>query len=185
MGLFDNMQSALNRGTAAAGRTGRSARLKLQLSELGKQRRDLAAQLGASLYDIVKDDEELRQGRESVIDDIADIDRQRASIEEQLSQIEAEAAAAREAALAVAEPEREFTCPNCGAKVPATYKFCTGCGTPIEEIRKVASVSETSGSGRRCVSCGAPLEEGDLFCIACGARQPDDEMAAETVGDSE
>ena len=49
MGFFDNVQSKFEQGTAAVGRTGKTLKLKNQLSDINRQRTDLAAQLGASL----------------------------------------------------------------------------------------------------------------------------------------
>ncbi len=169
MGLFDNMTSALNRGRGAAERTGRSTRLKLQLSDLARSRRELAAQLGASLYDIAKDDPTLREGREQLFDGIANIDAQRADIEEELARIDEEAAAAREAA-------QVLVCPNCGNRLMGGQAFCTGCGASAEQIRAMlanpAPATPADHDGPVCVSCGAALQEGDLFCIVCGTKQP-------------
>lgn len=54
MGLMDNITSAVNRGTAAAGRETEKIRLKARMNELTKQRQGLAAQLGASLYEATR-----------------------------------------------------------------------------------------------------------------------------------
>ena len=93
MGFFDSIQDAMNRGTAAAGRTGRTVQIRHQLNELSRQRRDFMTQLGASLYESVKDNEELRAGREALLDGIAAVDQQYADLTAELSAIEAEAAA--------------------------------------------------------------------------------------------
>lgn len=176
MGLFDNVTSALNRGMDAAERTSKSARLKLQMNDLVRERRELAAQLGASLYDAVKNDEELRRGRETLFDSIAYIDERRASIQNELEQIEAEAIAAREAADAAAAAAQVLICPNCGTRVMASHAFCTGCGTPVAQIMASAGMYEAPEvhNGPVCVACGAQLEEGDLFCVVCGAKQAPD-----------
>lgn len=183
MGLLDNMQSALNRGTAAAGRTSKSTRLKMQLNDLTRQRKELAAQLGASIYDAIKDDPSFRRGREDLFDAIARVDAGRTDIEAQLSALEAQAVAAREAALAQAEASRSFACPKCGTRITNGHAFCTGCGTSMAEIRQIMSAAAAPAAGGAavaapstglvCVSCGAPIQEGDLFCITCGAKQPE------------
>ena len=51
MGFLDNVTSAVNRGTAAAGRGADKIKLNARIGELNRQRQNLAAQLGASLYD--------------------------------------------------------------------------------------------------------------------------------------
>lgn len=58
-----------------------------------KRRQGLAAQLGASLYEITKDNAELRQGREGLFDGIAAIDGERARLQAEIDQLEAESAA--------------------------------------------------------------------------------------------
>ena len=78
MGFLDDVSASLNRGVNAVGRSGKAAQIKLQMSELLKQRKDMAAQLGASLYDVTKDNPELRAGREALYDGIAKIDADRA-----------------------------------------------------------------------------------------------------------
>ena len=51
MGFLDNVASAVNRRTAAAGRDADKIKLNARIGELNKQRQGLAAQLGASLYE--------------------------------------------------------------------------------------------------------------------------------------
>lgn len=177
MGFLDNVTSAVNRGTASVQRTGRTAQLKMQLNDLVKQRRELAAQLGASLYDTVREMPEMREGREPIFKGIEDIDKQRADIEAEIAQIEADAAAQHEAATT-------FKCPRCGSDVPATDLFCSGCGMPIAEVKAAAAAPEPAtapADGPKCASCGAPLNDGDAFCMSCGAKQetsPASEAAA-------
>lgn len=47
-------------------------------------------------------------------------------------------------------------CPKCGAENPEDHKFCSQCGSPLEQKH-------------RC-SCGAELPEGALFCPECGKK---------------
>lgn len=189
MGFLDNVASAVNRGTASVQRTGKSAQLKMQLNDLMKQRRDLAAQLGASLYDTAKEMPEMREGREPLFEGIAKIDERRAAIEDQIAQIEAEAAAQQVASAA-------YKCPKCGTSVAGDDLFCSGCGTPIAEIKAAASAPAPAVSatpeGPVCASCGAPLGEGDLFCMSCGAKAepavpavPEAEAVSELASDPE
>lgn len=166
MGFFDDVQSLANRGMASANRTASSAKLKMQQGDLMKQRKELASQLGASLYEATKNDPQLRQGRESVYDGIAAIDEQRAQIEAQIAQIEQEAQAQAQAALT-------YTCPTCGGSVRQSDSFCAGCGTPVAQIIEAAQAeaAAASAAGPHCVHCGAPISEGDVFCMSCGGKQ--------------
>ena len=102
--------------------------MKLQANELLRQRRDLAAQLGASLYDTVKDMPELVEGRETLFQSIADIDVKRIQIDAEIAEIEAEIAAQREASMT-------FKCPSCGTDVSSADMFCSGCGISIAEAK--------------------------------------------------
>ena len=165
MGFLDNLTTAVNRGTASVQRSGRSVQLKMQLNDLAKERRDLAAQLGASLYDVVKDDPALREGREPLFDGIAAIDQRRAAITAEIEEIEAENAAQAAARMT-------YQCPQCGAPVAGDDLFCSGCGLGIAEIRAAYEqpVMMPEAAAAYCASCGAPMAEDDLFCMNCGAR---------------
>ena len=168
MGFLDSVSNAVSRGVAGAQRTSRSTQLKLQLNDLIKQRKEMAAQLGANLYEATKEDPALRQGREPLYDAIANIDLQRAAIEEEIAQIEAEALASQQAAIV-------YRCPRCGSSVQATDMFCSGCGTPIQEIvaasQSYAPIPPYAAipGGKTCAVCGAPMGADDKFCMSCGS----------------
>ena len=50
-------------------------------------------------------------------------------------------------------------CRNCRKPVKSTEKFCTECGTKVEdEIKK------------NCPSCKKPLKGAEKFCTECGAK---------------
>ena len=170
MGFFENIQDAMNRGTAAAERTGRTVQIRHQLGELSRQRRDYMTQLGASLYETVKADAQLRSGREALLDGIATIDQQYVDLSRELAQIEAEAAASQQAQVML-------QCTTCGAAVSAADFFCSECGTSVADIRKaLAAQQSVPASGvevpgmRACSQCGALCGEADMFCMQCGNR---------------
>ena len=192
MGLLDEISNSINRGTEAVGRGTRTAQLKYRMGELLKERQKFAAQLGAGLYDKLKDDPAMREGMESLFDGIASIDRQRADMQAEIDSIEAAGAASAAAAVT-------YQCPRCGTTVGATDMFCAGCGKPVEEIKAaakeaeerrraaaVASAAANSASASSmvsadapfCSNCGAVLAEGDAFCMSCGAPVVSDEAAA-------
>lgn len=58
-------------------------------------------------------------------------------------------------------------CPECGAKLLPDAKFCSKCGTTIEnEPATVQTQVQTLGF---CAKCGAPLLVGAVCCSKCGA----------------
>jgi len=163
MGFMDSISSTFNRGTAAAERTARSAKLKSQINGINRERQALAAQLGASLYLDTKDDAKWHEGRETLYDGIADCDTRRDACQAEIAQIEEEARAAQVAATS-------YTCPGCGATVAATDMFCSGCGMPIDQIKAAyPATPEAAPAGPTCPTCGALISEDDVFCTACGA----------------
>ena len=199
MGFLDNVKDVALRGKDAAERKGRETQLKLQLNDLVKQRKDLAAQLGASLYDEVKDKPEFLVGREGLFDAMKSVDDQRAGIEAELTKIEEEAAAAAAAARAAQVP---LNCPQCGAALNENDRFCTLCGTAVAEY--IAAQKEAALNPpvpevqptipRFCTECGNSLLEGAQFCTKCGAKvepiidvaaEPEPELAPEPVSGPE
>lgn len=168
MGFLDSLQSSVNRGVAATGRATSTMKLKAQMSEALKRRQALAAQLGASLYDVTKDDAGLRAGREALYDGIAACDAERAQCQAEIERIEAESAAATAA-------NSYYVCPFCGSHVVTTDLFCSGCGKPMAEITTALSAQQQAPaapvapvSGAACPQCGAPVNAGDAFCMSCG-----------------
>ncbi len=176
MGFFDDIQASMNRGMASAGRAVDTQKIKMQMNDAAKRRQALAAQLGASLYDVTKDAPEFRSGREPLYDGIAAVDAERASLQAQLDELERQAQQAAQAAAT-------FACPFCGARMGVSDLFCSGCGKPITEIKDVfaarqqaeAPVASTVGSA--CPVCGAPVVEGDAFCMSCGKKLGEDVSA--------
>lgn len=193
MGFLDEIQSSMNKGMASVNRTGKSAKLKLQQSDLLKQRKELAAQLGASLYEATKNMPELVAGREGLFQGIANIDAQRAQIDAELARIDQEAQQAVQAATL-------YTCPTCGSTVHQGDMFCSGCGAPAEQIIAAAKAAEAEREAATqaaaaqaapqvptpafCIHCGSPINAGDLFCMNCGGKQDEAPAASAATGAS-
>ena len=79
------------------------------------------------------------------------------------------------------EPGR---CPNCGASVEPTARFCEACGAPLaptaEAVTEVAAelpielsapVPRPPRTGRVCQSCGGTVAA-DGYCETCGTKAP-------------
>lgn len=164
MGILDNMTAAVNRGTGQASRAAEKLKLKNQINEINKRRQQLAAQLGASLYDATKDNAELRSGRETLYAGIASCDDERAKCQAKIEELDA-------MSQAVTAASTTFKCAVCGASISGDDLFCSGCGSPAEKARPAESVTAADTSGPKCKSCGSSITEGDMFCMACGAKQ--------------
>jgi membrane protease subunit (stomatin/prohibitin family) len=52
-------------------------------------------------------------------------------------------------------------CPKCGARVPATSKFCPECGTQL---------TPPSAGAINCPKCGKSIPAGSKFCPECGEK---------------
>ena len=52
-------------------------------------------------------------------------------------------------------------CPKCGARIPATSKFCPECGTAI---------TPPSSGTMTCPKCGKTIPTGSKFCPECGEK---------------
>ncbi len=167
MGILNDARAAINRGTATAERTARKLKLQTQINDINRRRQGLAAQLGASLYEATRNDENLRNGRESLYDGMAACDEERANLLAQIAHIDKEAAAEQSAA-------RSFTCGVCGARVGETDMFCSGCGTPAAQAQVAAQPIQVNSTSTidspTCPSCGTAVTAGDIFCISCGTK---------------
>ncbi|WP_207662751.1 zinc-ribbon domain-containing protein, partial [[Ruminococcus] lactaris] len=81
------------------------------------------------------------------------------------------------------------TCVKCGAVLEEGQKFCTVCGTKVEEEPAAPVYEEPAAPAYEepvtppyeevhipevtvptCVKCGAVLEEGQKFCTVCGTK---------------
>lgn len=79
---------------------------------------------------------------------------------------------------APAVPER--LCPNCGKPVPEHNKFCTSCGTKVEDEASAVTEAVTaaapeapSAPERICPNCGKPVPAQNKFCTSCGTKVED------------
>lgn len=176
MGLFDNVTAAMNRGTESMGRGAEKMKLKNQIDQINKRRQQLAAQLGASLYEVTKDDPALRTGREPLYDSIAQCDLERAQCQQKIDELDALSQAAAVSALT-------YKCVVCGATVSGDDLFCMGCGTPAAQAKPAnmtAAAAPAVGTAGNCAQCGYPLNEGDMFCMGCGAKVQTDQPVVVT-----
>ena len=73
----------------------------------------------------------------------------------------------------VAEKPATITCAKCGTSLPATAKFCFGCGEKVVNLADNEIICPVCGEktqkGKFCMECGAPLVR---TCAKCGTEIP-------------
>ena len=177
MGILDDVANAVDKGTSAVSRTTKSAQLKMQVSDLNKRRREVAAQLGAALYEKTRNDATFREENEELYSAIEQIDAQCETLNTQIKSLEAPVPAPMPV---VTMGAPELKCPNCGEDIYAEDVFCCGCGTSVEEIKAAIqkqnsnddSQEETheSYANKWCPTCGAEVSPNANFCKHCGGK---------------
>lgn len=164
MGLFDSMQGMMSSATSSASRGVELARLNARTKEINQERVRLASQLGAALYERIKEQPEIAKGFEQLCRSIADLDKEREGISQQIAQLEQESKAR-------AEAKQTYVCPNCKSVFSSSDVFCSGCGQKVEAL--LSSMSATNSAaldGSVCASCGSAVDAEDVFCMTCGAK---------------
>lgn len=167
MGFLDDFASAMTGGAEAVSRSMGTARMRKQLDELAASRRDLAAQLGEALLDVVRNDPDLYKQYHEMVDVMDKIEVQRAAIISEIAAAEAQASWERTATTIL-------ECPKCGRRVFSSQAYCTGCGTPTSIIKDAMKEAGAAVSGKEpiaCAQCGARLNAEDMYCMDCGARR--------------
>ncbi|MGI6216105.1 MAG: zinc ribbon domain-containing protein [Coriobacteriales bacterium] len=121
MGIVDDVSSAASKGIGYVSRGGRKAQLKLEINDLIRRREEVASQLGASLYPVLRNYPELISGREQMLNAIASIDAQINGMQAEIAQIES------------MQNSNQRICPHCGAVVGTTDVFCFNCGNRLTQ----------------------------------------------------
>jgi len=74
------------------------------------------------------------------------------------------------------QPQQVIVCQNCGAKNPATTKFCGNCGATLAPVAKVTCQNcktENPATMKFCGNCGKPLTvPSEITCAKCGTKNP-------------
>jgi len=75
-----------------------------------------------------------------------------------------------------AQAQQVIVCPSCGAKNPATVKFCGSCGASLAPVPKVVCPSckaENPANQKFCGNCGKPLTAApEVTCAKCNTKNP-------------
>ena len=173
MGFFDDIQGAVDRGMSTMERGVEIAKINARMREINQQRSNLAAQLGACLYERTKNDPSFTEGPETLYSGIARLDSERIEAQAMIEQLQNQPQQKA--------PARQLvTCPTCGSFCDPTDMFCCGCGAKVADFAAGSAASAAAGT-YYCPKCSAPFEEGDAFCMSCGARLASELPAAEPV----
>lgn len=162
MGFFDDIQGAVDRGMSSMERSVEIAKINARLREINQQRTNLAAQLGACLYEKTKNDPAFIAGLETLYNDIAKLDADRSEAQDLIEKLQNQAQQQ-------AAAKQLITCPTCGTDCDPNDMFCCGCGAKVATFASAATVADAKPAPR-CPKCGTPAEEGDTFCMSCGTR---------------
>lgn len=173
MGFFDDIQGAVDRGMSTMERGVEIAKINARMREINQQRSNLAAQLGACLYERTKNDPSFTEGLETLYSGIARLDSERIEAQAMIEQLQNQPQQKA--------PARQLvTCPTCGSFCDPTDMFCCGCGAKVADFAAGSAASAAAGT-YYCPKCSAPFEEGDAFCMSCGARLASELPAAEPI----
>lgn len=144
-------------------------RLNVEISGLGQKQRELYTKLGEYLAQ----HEDLLPAEDQTVGECM----------ESLGEIREKLERAHQQLLDV---KKCSICPNCGAEVGLTSKFCDRCGTPIDR----SALEGDQGAQKQlvCPSCGTALEPTALFCDNCGTKLetvPEQEKPADSKSPTE
>lgn len=126
-------------------------RLNVEISNLDQKLRENYSKLG----EYVIDNPALLAGSED--ETITQICQAVAEIKEKMAQCQQQ----------ILDIRNVNICPNCGAEVNRTSKFCDRCGTEMDR-----SVLQQSAQPV-CPGCGEPVDADAVFCGNCGAKLKD------------
>jgi len=74
--------------------------------------------------------------------------------------------------------QQVVVCPSCGAKNPATVKFCGSCGASLAPVAKIVCPNckaENPANLKFCGNCGKPLAQStgtEINCPKCNTKNP-------------
>ncbi|NLI61243.1 MAG: zinc ribbon domain-containing protein [Clostridiales bacterium] len=79
------------------------------------------------------------------------------------------------------------TCPTCNSVIEGDDKFCSKCGTKLEEVKEVQPQEQIQTNETIfCQECGAKTTSDQAFCLECGSKLGTGEVVAtkQTEGES-
>jgi hypothetical protein len=158
VGILDSIQDGVNKGLDGAGRATKKVQLNSQLNDIDKQRERLLAQLGSSLFLETRTNPNFRAPREQIYAGIESLDARRSGIQNEIALLEQVAQPVAVQTPSMQQPPQIAPYPGleqsppqpqvvATAFEPAQVAFCTNCGAPLAPI------------ARFCTACGSTVDE--------------------------
>lgn len=126
--FFDKMLVGINKGVNSVSEGSKNmmekAKINTSISDAEKDKKRIAEQLGALVYDLHQNGEVLPEAVLTLCDQITERNNQIAALRQKLSAMEA----AKETPTVVGGGN---FCPSCGAAVREGAKFCAKCGNAM------------------------------------------------------
>ena len=163
MGILDTAGNLIDQGVAGAKKGTKSISLKTQIGDVVKKREATCAQLGAAVYDQMRDNPEFRAPHDAFFTSIEGFDVQIETLKSELASLEnppQEAPVMSDAAPASAQPD---AAPAPQADAPV---MSDAAPAPAPD----AGAPEAVAAGKFCTSCGQQSPQESMFCGGCGAK---------------
>jgi len=155
-GMVDGLRNRLEE----ADRKRDMNRVKVELERLDAQYADLTRAIGLEAVSLYERNMLKTPELEPLCQHVSDIHKMLEAKKQELTQLEADAAAEQAARAA----QTRAQCSVCGNPLPETGAFCAYCGAPIHG-RAVTSPAQPL----HCPVCDAEIRPGAKFCARCGA----------------
>ena len=209
--FLGRIRSGAGKAAFEADKMRRVNAVQSKIKSLHKESEKAYCQIGRVAYGLYGDGRITQPELKNVCDQMAGLQAQIATHEQEIAAIRTEEFVGPQAAVSpqygricpnghgVISPQDNF-CQTCGAKAifvpppaPANASVCPNCSAPLAaDARFCAScgqptpeptpIPEPAATSAACAACGATLLPGAVFCAECGHRAPPDEAAApETI----
>lgn len=133
--MFDNAKRAagamMGRAAWEAERTQRIAAIQRELGLLQRERAALLDQLAGTVSDLARRGEAMQPALKAIADRLAAMEDEVKRAQAAIQTIQSEKYQPTAAPYAVGAAGPEKSCPTCGARMPASARFCSSCGARL------------------------------------------------------
>jgi len=133
-----------------------TARLKGEIQDIQSSINVKFQALGNRVFEMINREALSEEELKADCKNIATLFKRVTELEDALKQIEIQALKVRYGADTI-------KCSKCGSYISSEVRFCTSCGSSMEEIK--AKVED-----KTCSTCNSPVKEDAKFCMRCGAK---------------